>query len=366
MYDGFKLIAEFDVLNSDEVLRQYAWSRTDLDTPMWMKSGGNYYYYQLDGNKNVVGLVDEAGALANNYEYSPFGKLINEVESVEQPFKFSSEYADDEAGLIYYNYRYYNPENGKWLKRDPIAEKGGLNLYGFISNNSISYTDSLGLSEFMKWQYEQIYGTPYKATDPSIPNNISLFNLIQIKYLLVRDLTDQESKRVNKHVNSIIQESKLYVREIDQFLQKYPSPQPTSMTHSEFKIALSQYMLTKRIVNFFVLDEKVFNACLMKKSLLTVKNKLKLISERSAMVKFQLSRINVPFLDVNAFSAPRWIGGGVITIFPLGWNQIEDSFRQLLAHELSHAVAGTKDYYGLETKELDERLNDAYNYEKLF
>ena len=47
VYDGFKLIAEFDVLNSDEVLRQYAWSRTDLDTPMWMKSGGQYYYYQL-------------------------------------------------------------------------------------------------------------------------------------------------------------------------------------------------------------------------------------------------------------------------------------------------------------------------------
>ncbi|UDQ98445.1 RHS repeat-associated core domain-containing protein [Lentisphaerota bacterium WC36G] len=145
VYDGFKLIAEFDMLNSDEVSRQYAWSNTDLDTPMWMKSDSEYYYYMVDGNKNVTKLVDETGALANNYEYSPFGKLINEVESIEQPFKFSSEYADSETGLIYYNYRYYNPENGKWLKRDPIAEQGGLNLYGFVNNDSISNIDLLGL-----------------------------------------------------------------------------------------------------------------------------------------------------------------------------------------------------------------------------
>jgi hypothetical protein len=40
--------------------------------------------------------------------------------------------------------RYYNPLNGKWLSRDPIAEKGGLNLYGFCLNNSIGYVDILG------------------------------------------------------------------------------------------------------------------------------------------------------------------------------------------------------------------------------
>ena len=36
--------------------------------------------------------------------------------------------------LHYYGFRYYNPETGRWLSRDPIAEKGGFNLYGFILN----------------------------------------------------------------------------------------------------------------------------------------------------------------------------------------------------------------------------------------
>jgi hypothetical protein len=40
--------------------------------------------------------------------------------------------------------RYYNPINGKWLSRDPIAEKGGLNLYAFVGNNGVNGWDALG------------------------------------------------------------------------------------------------------------------------------------------------------------------------------------------------------------------------------
>ncbi len=41
--------------------------------------------------------------------------------------------------------RYYNPSQGRFLGRDPIAEKGGLNLYGFCRNNSINRWDMLGM-----------------------------------------------------------------------------------------------------------------------------------------------------------------------------------------------------------------------------
>jgi uncharacterized protein RhaS with RHS repeats len=44
--------------------------------------------------------------------------------------------------------RYFNPLNGKWLSRDPITEKGGLNLYGFIGNNGVNRWNSLGLAYF--------------------------------------------------------------------------------------------------------------------------------------------------------------------------------------------------------------------------
>ncbi|MEN9990447.1 MAG: hypothetical protein RLZZ224_149 [Verrucomicrobiota bacterium] len=44
----------------------------------------------------------------------------------------------------YYGYRYYHPQTGRWINRDPIEEKGGLNLYGFLGNDCPNYVDYLG------------------------------------------------------------------------------------------------------------------------------------------------------------------------------------------------------------------------------
>jgi len=52
-------------------------------------------------------------------------------------FRFSSEYQDTESGLVYYNYRYYSPELGRWLSRDPIGENGGFNLYAMVGNGKV-------------------------------------------------------------------------------------------------------------------------------------------------------------------------------------------------------------------------------------
>lgn len=59
----------------------------------------------------------------------------------DNPFRFSSEYADDELGLAYYNYRYYNPHDGRWLSRDPIMERTQENLYGYVGNLTSALID---------------------------------------------------------------------------------------------------------------------------------------------------------------------------------------------------------------------------------
>jgi RHS repeat-associated protein len=45
----------------------------------------------------------------------------------------------------YYGLRYYSPSLGRFLNRDPIEEKGGLNLYGFCGNNGVNRWDYLGM-----------------------------------------------------------------------------------------------------------------------------------------------------------------------------------------------------------------------------
>ena len=88
-------------------------------------------------NKNIGQVMDANSNIVSEYEYFPFGKITAQdgTYAAANPFRFSSEYHDDETGLVYYNYRYYIPDLGRWTKRDPIEERGGANLYKIVRNN---------------------------------------------------------------------------------------------------------------------------------------------------------------------------------------------------------------------------------------
>jgi len=104
-----------------------------------------------DANGNVGQLIDSAGSIAAHYEYDPYGKLLKAEGGMaaENPFRFSTKYFDDETGLGYWGYRYYSPELGRWLNRDPIGEIGGLNLYALVMNNIVNRYDMMGLASVM-------------------------------------------------------------------------------------------------------------------------------------------------------------------------------------------------------------------------
>jgi RHS repeat-associated protein len=95
----------------------------------------------------VVGAGD--GSLAARYEYDGFGQAVLAEGDFagENPYRFSTKFFDIETSLYYYGYRYYSAELGRWINRDPIGRKGGINLYGFVRNNSISAYDLFGLAE---------------------------------------------------------------------------------------------------------------------------------------------------------------------------------------------------------------------------
>ena len=109
------------------------------------------YYPTYDGKGNVIGVV-KAGASGTEekagYIYDAFGKTYLTTShgyEDEMKFRFSTKYYDEETGFYYYGYRYYDPETGRWPNRDPINERGGVNLYGFVGNNSVDRWDLVGL-----------------------------------------------------------------------------------------------------------------------------------------------------------------------------------------------------------------------------
>jgi RHS repeat-associated protein len=80
----------------------------------------------------------------------PFGEVLRATGPMAKanPFRFSTKFQDDETDLLYYGYRYYNANMGRWPNRDPLGERGGLNLYGFVGNNPLRYVDDLGAGPY--------------------------------------------------------------------------------------------------------------------------------------------------------------------------------------------------------------------------
>ena len=91
-------------------------------------------------------LNSSTGAIEAHYEYDPYGNEVLSTGALasSNPYRFSTKYLDDEFNLYYYGFRYYDPETGRWLNRDPIEEEGGINIYAFILNNPIDKVDYLG------------------------------------------------------------------------------------------------------------------------------------------------------------------------------------------------------------------------------
>ena len=169
-YDGWNLIAEFSpeevVAESEEEENywvdtldfSYTWGLDLSQTPQGAggvggllvveKSGSDSgeYYPTYDGNGNVSEYLNASGGQVAHYEYDPFGKQLSlSTGSLDLfAFRFSTKYLDAETGFYYYGFRYLDTVTGRWLSRDPIGERGGLNLYGFVYNNSNKWMDVLG------------------------------------------------------------------------------------------------------------------------------------------------------------------------------------------------------------------------------
>lgn len=157
VYDGWNLIAELNGTNNTAI-RSYMWG-SDLSGSMQAAGGAGgliavndavqgVQFATFDRNGNVAALFKAAdGTVSAIYEHGPFGELLKSSGAMAKanPIRFSTKYQDDETELLYYGYRYYDPRAGIWKSRDPIGERGGGHLYGFVANDGINDEDDLGL-----------------------------------------------------------------------------------------------------------------------------------------------------------------------------------------------------------------------------
>ena len=163
LYDGWNMIREIQQSNIPSFhssTNSYIWG---LDLSGSLQGAGGVggllavvkdsatFHPAFDGNGNVTEYTDVSGSISAHYEYSPFGETAIQTGSLADTFgfRFSTKYWENEAKLYYYGYRFYAPGVGRWLNRDPIGEKGSLNLHAFCGNDSVSKWDLLGMATRM-------------------------------------------------------------------------------------------------------------------------------------------------------------------------------------------------------------------------
>ncbi|WP_308317912.1 RHS repeat-associated core domain-containing protein, partial [Serratia marcescens] len=112
------------------------------------------YWYHTDLNSAPLEVTDAAGNLCWSGQYDTFGKLQGQTVAgaakrqgaqYQQPLRYAGQYQDDESGLHYNLFRYYEPEVGRFTTQDPIGLEGGLNLYAY-GPNPLTWIDPFGLS----------------------------------------------------------------------------------------------------------------------------------------------------------------------------------------------------------------------------
>jgi len=109
--------------------------------------GADHLYYHADGSGNITALIDAQHHVVARYRYDPFGNLQGLAGPLADAnlIRFSSKEFHPPSSLVYFGYRYYDPNLQRWINQDPIAENGGLNLARFVGNNPIAFVDPFGL-----------------------------------------------------------------------------------------------------------------------------------------------------------------------------------------------------------------------------
>ena len=114
-------------------------------------------YYHADGNGNITSLINTQQVVVARYLYDPFGNTLSASGPLSQAnlYRFSSKELHANSGLVYYLYRFYEPNLQRWPNRDPLGEPGfqavrdsefdwqsdDINLYSFVGNAPANLID---------------------------------------------------------------------------------------------------------------------------------------------------------------------------------------------------------------------------------
>lgn len=110
------------------------------------------YYYVLNAQGDVVGIVSSEDEPVAWYEYDAWGNVTGIGGDADianaNPIRYRGYYYDTETGFYYLNSRYYDPETCRFVNADGYASTGrgllGNNMFVYCLNNPANANDYFG------------------------------------------------------------------------------------------------------------------------------------------------------------------------------------------------------------------------------
>lgn len=112
--------------------------------PVAKIEGDRRYGVVTDHLGTPLALFDDAGEVAWKAQLDVYGAAQTDVMRTSCPWRWPGQYADEETGLHYNRFRYYDPSSQRYVACDPIGLSGGAMLYLYPANLSVQ-TDPFGL-----------------------------------------------------------------------------------------------------------------------------------------------------------------------------------------------------------------------------
>jgi RHS repeat-associated protein len=166
-YDGFSHLSTIRLLTNgvQASLRRFVWAgkriceernEAGIVTKHFFHNGvkieagpdAGSYFYTRDHLGSVRELVDSNGNIRARYSYDPYGRRTRVTGDLDADFGFAGMLWVPEASLGLTHFRAYDPDQGRWLSRDPLGNaeiKQGPNLYAYVRNEPVSRIDPEGL-----------------------------------------------------------------------------------------------------------------------------------------------------------------------------------------------------------------------------
>ncbi|MGH7615422.1 MAG: RHS repeat-associated core domain-containing protein [Gemmatimonadales bacterium] len=126
------------------------------DDPLFGYNPGlpKYLYYVTDGQGRQYVVADTVGVnMSGDFAYYGAANGGKYAGGTTNASSFGASRNPNELGaaqLSAFRNRFYDQRTGRWTQEDPIGVAGGLNLYGYVGNNPVAYTDPFGLCPIKK------------------------------------------------------------------------------------------------------------------------------------------------------------------------------------------------------------------------